>query len=222
MRKIICSAFVSLDGVMQAPGGPDEDPTGGFAYGGWVFPYWDDVLDGLLSRLFEVPFDLLLGRKTYEIFAAYWPYIENDPIAESFNRVTKFVATRSSEPLAWHNSVAIRGDVPAELKRIKQADGPDLLVQGSSVLLHSLFAHGLVDELQVLTFPILLGPGKRLFAEDARPSELKLVDSRTSTTGVTASRYLPGGPVRTGSFAAQEPSEAELARREKWRKEEGE
>ena len=221
MRKIICSTFVSLDGVMQAPGGPEEDPSGGFAFGGWTFPHWDEAMGEVMGRLFESPFDLLLGRKTYEIFAAYWPYIENDPIAEAFNRVTKFVATRSPEPLAWHGSVAISGDVPEELKRLKQQEGPDLLVQGSSVLLQTLFAQGLVDDLQLLTFPVLLGRGKRLFGDSVRPGELQLVDSRTSTTGVVMSRYRPGGKVRTGSFATQEPSAAETARREKWREEEG-
>lgn len=220
MRRIHCSTFVSLDGVMQAPGTPDEDPSGGFAFGGWVFPYWDAAMGEVMDRLFDAPFDLLLGRKTYEIFAAHWPYIENDPIADAFNRVTKFVATRSPEPLAWHNSVAIGGDVPAELVRLKQEDGPDLLVQGSSVLLQTLLAHGLVDELQLLTFPVLLGRGKRLFADAVRPGALRLVESRTSTTGVVMSRYRPDGPVRTGSFASQEPSVDELARREKWRKEE--
>ena len=220
MRKIICSTFVSLDGVMQAPGGPQEDPSGGFAFGGWVFPHWDETMGEVMDRLFAAPFDLLLGRKTYEIFAAHWPYIENDPIADAFNRVTKFVATRSPGPLAWHNSVAISGDVPSELHRLKQEKGPDLLVQGSGVLLQTLFGHGLIDELQVLIFPVLLGRGKRLFGDSVRPSGLRLLDSRTSTTGVVMSRYLPDGPVRTGSFAQEEPSEAEVARREKWRKEE--
>jgi len=220
MRKIISSTFMSLDGVMQAPGGPEEDPSGGFAFGGWVFPFWDEAMGEVMGRLFDAPFDLLLGRRTYEIFAAYWPYIENDPIADAFNRVTKFVATRSPEPLAWHNSVAISGDVPAELERLKQQEGPDLLVQGSSVLMQSLLASGLVDELQLLTFPVLLGPGKRLFGDDSRPSALKLVDSRTSTTGVMMARYVPDGAVQTGSFAQQPPSATEMERREKWREEE--
>jgi dihydrofolate reductase len=220
MRKIVVGAFVSLDGVMQAPGGPEEDPSGGFRFGGWVFPYWDEPMGHYMSELFEAEFDLLLGRRTYEIFAAYWPFIEDDPIADRFNAVTKFVVTSSGEPLAWHSSVAIRGDVPAELARLKQEDGPQLLVQGSSVLNHALFAHGLVDELQLLTFPVLLGGGKRLFDEGSMPSGLKLVDSRTSTTGVVMARYRPDGEVRTGSFAADEPSEAELTRRKKWQKEE--
>jgi dihydrofolate reductase len=220
MRKIVVGAFVSLDGVMQAPGGPEEDPSGGFAFGGWVFPYFDEAMGNYMDELFQAEFDLLLGRRTYEIFAAHWPYIENDPIADRFNAVTKFVVTSSAEPLAWHNSVPIGGDVPAELRRLKQEDGPTLLVQGSSVLNHSLFAHGLVDELQLLTFPMLLGRGKRLFDEGSMPSGLELTDSRTSTTGVVMARYRSAGDVKTGSFALAEPTEAELARREKWRKEE--
>lgn len=220
MRKLIVGTFVSLDGVMQAPGGPEEDPSGGFAFGGWTFPLWDEAMGTTIGALFDAPFDLLLGRRTYEIFAAHWPFIEDHPIADSFNRVTKFVATSSDAPLAWHNSVAIRGDVPAEIGRLKQEDGPNLLVQGSSVLLHALFAHGLVDELRLMTFPVLLGKGKRLFDDSSRPGTLELVDSRTSTTGVVMSRYVPAGEVRTGSFAEQAPSEAELARRAKWQKEE--
>ena len=219
MRKIVVGTFVSLDGVMQAPGGPEEDRTGGFAYGGWVFPFWDDVLDEAIGALFAGPFDLLLGRKTYEIFAAFWPYMD-DPIGRSFNSATKFVVTSSPQPLAWHNSVAVGGDVPAELARLKQEDGPNLVVQGSSVLLHTLFAHGLVDELTVLTFPLLLGAGKRLFDQGAAPGALRLVDSRTSPSGVVISRYVPAGEVQAGSFAQDEPSEAELARRERWRSEE--
>jgi dihydrofolate reductase len=220
MRKIVVGAFVSLDGVMQAPGAPDEDRTGGFAFGGWVFPHWDEAIGQYMSELFEAPFDLLLGRKTYEIFAAYWPY-QTGPIADPFNAATKFVVTSSPEPLAWHNSVAIHGDVPAELARLKQEDGPQLLVQGSSVLNHALFAHGLVDELQLLTFPVLLGRGKRLFDDGAMPGALKLVDSRTSTTGVVMARYRSDGEVPTGSFADDKPSQAELDRRARWSKEEG-
>ena len=220
MRKIVVGAFVSLDGVMQAPGGPEEDPSGGFAFGGWTFPHWDEAMGQFMGEQFEAEFDLLLGRRTYEIFAAFWPFMDDDPIGKRFNAVTKFVVTSSPEPLAWHNSVAIRGDVPAELARLKQEDGPPLLVQGSSVLNHSLFAHGLVDELQLLTFPVLLGRGKRLFDEGSMPGALKLVDSRTSTSGVVMARYRPDGAVPTGSFAVDEPSEVELARRKKWQREE--
>lgn len=218
MRRVVVGAFVSLDGVMQAPGGPEEDPSGGFRYGGWVFPHWDDKLGQAMDESFARPFDLLLGRKTYEIFAAYWPY-QDDDIAKAFNPVTKYVATSSSEPLAWQNSVRLEGDVTEAVARLKRQDGPDLLTQGSSVLVRSLLAAGLVDELALRVFPILLGRGKKLIGEDSKPGEWELVDSATSTTGVIMSRYRPRGPVRTGSFAQDEPSEAEKARREKMARE---
>jgi dihydrofolate reductase len=211
MRRVVCAAFVSLDGVMQAPGGPEEDPTG-FRFGGWVFPYWDEILDAAMGESFGKPFDLLLGRKTWEIFAAHWPFTEEPP-ADLFNTVTKYVATSSAEPLAWANSVRLEGDVPAAVARLKQGDGPDLLTQGSSVLVQSLLAAGLVDELNLLVFPVLLGQGKRLFGDTTKPGELELVSSQTSTTGVIIARYRPAGPVRTGSFQLAEPSDAEIARR---------
>jgi len=218
MRRLRVGMFVSLDGVIQAPGGPEEDPARGFDHGGWVFPYWDEIVDAAMGEGFARPFDLLLGRKTYEIFAAYWPHQKGE-IADPFNAVAKYVATSSVEPLAWQNSVRLEGDVPNAVARLKEGDGPDLLTQGSSVLVRSLLAAGLVDEMLLLVFPVLLGKGKRLFGEDAKPGEWELVDSRTSTTGVTISRYQPKGPVRTGSFAQDDPSEAERARREKIRME---
>jgi dihydrofolate reductase len=218
MRKLIVGAFVSLDGVMQAPGGPEEDPTGGFEFGGWTFPFWDEVMGEAMGESFSKPFDLLLGRKTYEIFAAHWPYLEGE-IADPFNAATKYVATSSAEPLAWQNSVRLEGDVPDAVARLKQEDGPDLLTQGSAVLVRSLLAEGLVDELNLLVFPVLLGRGKKLFGEETMPGELELVESKTATTGVIISRYRPVGPVRTGSFALAEPSAAELARREKMKAE---
>jgi len=214
MRRVVCAAFVSLDGVMQAPGGPEEDPTGGFRFGGWTFPYWDEVMGAAMGESFGRPFDLLLGRKTYEIFAAHWPYTEEEP-AGLFNAVTKYVATSSAEPLAWENSVRLEGDVPQAVARLKQGEGPDLLTQGSSVLVHSLLAAGLVDALSLLVFPVLLGRGKRLFGEETKPGELELVSSQVSTTGAIIARYRPVGPVRTGSFQLADPSPAELARRAK-------
>jgi dihydrofolate reductase len=212
MRRVVCAAFVSLDGIMQAPGGPEEDPTGGFAYGGWTFPHWDEAMATAMGESFGKPFDLLLGRKTYEIFAAHWPYADEPP-ADLFNGATKYVATSSAEPLAWQNSIRLEGDVPAAVAQLKQGDGPDLLTQGSSVLVQSLLAAGLVDELSLLIFPVLLGRGKKLFGEAAMPGELTLVSSQTSTTGVIIARYRPAGPVRTGSFQLAEPSAAETARR---------
>jgi dihydrofolate reductase len=213
MRRVVCAAFVSLDGIMQAPGGPEEDPTGGFRFGGWVFPFWDEVVDAAMGESFGRPFDLLLGRRTYDIFAAHWPFTDEEPAA-LFNGVTKYVATSSAGPLAWANSVALEGDVPAAVARLKQGDGPDLLTQGSSVLVQSLLAAGLVDELSLLVFPVLLGSGKRWYGDATKPGELSLVSSRTSTTGVIIARYRPAGAVRTGSFALPDPTEAELARRE--------
>jgi dihydrofolate reductase len=212
MRRVVCAAFVSLDGIMQAPGGPEEDPTGGFAYGGWTFPHWDEMMGAAMGESFGKPFDLLLGRKTYEIFAAHWPYTDEPP-ADLFNKVTKYVATSSAEPLAWQNSVRLDGDVPAAVAELKQGEGPDLLTQGSSVLVHSLLAAGLVDEFNLLIFPVLLGRGKSLFGDAARPGELETVSSQTSTTGVIMARYRPAGPVRTGSFQLTDPTPAEVARR---------
>lgn len=204
MRKVTASAFVSLDGVMQAPGGPEEDTVGGFKYGGWTVPYWegDEVLGQQMGKVFSEPYDLLLGRKTYDIFAAYWPKVTdpNDAIAGPFNRATKYVVTSSKEPLTWQNSVALRGNVPAEIARLKKEDGPALLVQGSSQLLHALFANDLLDRLTLLTFPVVLGKGKRVFDESSKPGALKLVDSVVSTNGVTISTYERAGEVKTGTF----------------------
>jgi dihydrofolate reductase len=220
MRKLVAAAFVSLDGVMQAPGGPTEDPTGGFTLGGWTFNYWDEPIEAFMGEMFASPFDLLLGRKTYEIFAAHWPFAEGgDPIAEAFNAVTKYVATSSTEPLTWANSVALRGDVAAEIARLKLGDGPRLLTQGSSVLLQTLLAHDLIDEFQLLTFPLVLGPGKRLFGEGARPGALKLARTAVSTTGVITSVYDRAGAISTGSFQQAQPSPAEVKRQERMKRE---
>jgi dihydrofolate reductase len=214
MRKVIAAAFISLDGVMQAPGGPEEDPTSGFAFGGWTFHYWDDIMGQSMDESFSKPFALLLGRKTYEIFAAHWPNYDDD-IGRAFNAATKYVATNSLQTLDWENSIALGGDAADQVARLKQEDGPDLLTQGSSVLLQSLLARNLIDEFSLLTFPLVLGKGKKLFGEGAVPTALKLIDSKTSTTGVIISRYRPAGEIVPGSFATQEPSAAELARREK-------
>jgi dihydrofolate reductase len=213
-RKLIAAAFVSLDGVMQAPGGPEEDPTRGFQYGGWTATHWDGVMGEYMGEGFGKPFDLLLGRKTYEIFAAHWPFTEEEPAA-LFNSITKYVATRSDQPLAWQNSETLEGDAMAAVARLKAGDGPDLLTQGSSVLVRALLAAGLIDELSLMVFPVLLGHGKRWYGEDAAAGDWELLSSRTSTTGVIMSRYRPKGPVSTGSFALAEPTEAELARRER-------
>jgi dihydrofolate reductase len=215
MRRIIVATFTSLDGVMQAPGGPQEDPTGGFTLGGWTAPYFDEALGASMGQIFGRPFDLLLGRKTYDIFAAHWPYVAdpNGPIAGTFNRVTKYVASRDNPKLSWQNSQLLGKDVVASLKQLKSADGPDLLVQGSSDLLQTLWKHALVDEFSVLIFPLILGKGKRLFGEGALPVGLKLVKSQSYPTGVIVANYQPEGAVKTGNFQLDEPSEAELERR---------
>ncbi|MBB4196079.1 dihydrofolate reductase [Rhizobium aethiopicum] len=220
MRKLVTAAFISLDGVMQAPGAPQEDPTGGFSLGGWTVNYWDEPMGQFMGGIFSNPFALLLGRKTYEIFAAHWPFVgQDDPIGKVFNAATKYVATTSTQPLAWENSVALHGDAAAEIARLKQEDGPDLLTQGSSGLLQTLLAHDLIDELRLLTFPLILGPGKRLFADGAKPQALKLTENAVSTTGVIMSVYERAGEVKTGTFGMQEPSQAEIARRERMNRE---
>ena len=217
MRKVIVSAFVSLDGVMQAPGGPAEDPTGGFRFGGWTAPYFDESLGGTMGEMFSRPFSLLLGRKTYDIFAAHWPYAgADDPIGKLFGDMAKYVATRNPDlKLDWRNSVSLGPDAVAAVRRLKAEDGPDLLTQGSSDFLQTLFAADLVDELTVLVFPVILGSGKRLFQGQAAPGGLKLAGSLVSNSGVMVGKYARDGAVRIGDFQHATPSEAELERRRK-------
>ena len=206
---------------MQAPGGPEEDPTGGFKYGGWVAPYFDETVGPVMGALFAKPFDLLLGRKTYEIFAAHWPYAEggsDDAIAKPFNRARKYVATSSKAPLSWNNAVALH-DAATDVARLKREDGPDLLIQGSSVLVQTLLKHALIDEFTMLVFPVVFGAGKRFFGAGTKPSALKLVRSKTSPSGVTMNTYTPAGAVKTGDFTLANPSDAELARRERMKRE---
>ena len=206
MRRIVVSTFISLDGVMQAPGGPSEARDGGFAFGGWVAPHFDEVLGSVMDGILAQPYDLLLGRRTYDVFAAHWPRVSdpNDPIAAAFNRVTKYVASRSQPTLAWRNSRLLGPDVPAALRQLKAGDGPALLVQGSGDLLQTLWREALVDEFSVLTFPVVLGRGKRLFGEGTTPAGLKLVASQSSPAGVTVATYRPDGAVRTGTFELPE------------------
>ncbi|MCA1405375.1 dihydrofolate reductase [Ensifer sp. IC3342] len=215
MRKIVVGAFVSLDGIMQAPGGPEEDPTGGFKFGGWVAPYFDETMGAAVDEMFAKPFDLLLGRKTYDIFAAHWPYAgPEDPIGTLFDRITKFVATRNPDfKLGWQNSQSLGSDVVAALKKMKSEDGPDLLTQGSTELLQTLFRNDLVDEMYVNIFPVVLGRGKKLFSDGASPMALKLVSSKASGSGVTVNKYVRAGEIVTGSFEFEQPTEAELERR---------
>lgn len=220
MRKLIASTFASLDGVMQAPGAPEEDPTGGFALGGWVFNYWDEAMDASASGFDGQGRELVLGRRTYEVFEAYWPYQpEGDPIAKSLNAAKKHVASRTLATLEWNNSVLLQGDVATAVGALKAQPGPDLQIIGSGHLIQTLQAASLIDEYNVWTFPVLLGRGKRLFDESIKPAALRLVRSEVSATGVVMSTYVPAGDVQPGSFASVEPSGKELARREKMAKE---
>jgi dihydrofolate reductase len=212
MRKVIVSTFLSLDGVMQAPGGPEEDPTGGFTLGGWSVNFWDDSMGQRMGEAMSEPFDLLLGRKTYEIFAAHWPHV-TDPSADALNRATKYVASRTLKELEWTNSVLIGGNVGEEVVSLKEGSGPEIQVHGSRELIQTLMEHDLVDEYRLWTFPVLLGSGKRLFEGGTTPGTLRLVDSTTSTTGVVMATYEPAGEIDVGSFALDEPTEAEIERR---------
>ena len=221
MRKLVASAFVSLDGVMQAPGGPQEDPTGGFAFGGWVFNYWDEAIDISAAGFDGKDRDIVLGRKTYEIFEAHWPYQPaEDPIAQTLNAAKKYVASRTLKSLQWQNSALLEGDVAKAVAALKAQPGRDLQIIGSANLIQTLQAASLIDEYNVWTFPLILGRGKRLFEAGAKPGALRLVDTKTSTTGVVMSRYVPAGSVQPGSFAQPEPSKKELERRAKMAREE--
>jgi dihydrofolate reductase len=217
MRKLIVLSFITLDNVMQAPGGPEEDPTGGFEHEGWVVGYFDDFLLNVMIKQTSKPFDLLLGRKTYEIFAAHWPYVDadQDPFAAKLNNAKKYVASKTLTKLDWNNSELINGDVPEGIKRIKEHDGLEIQVHGSSNLVQTLLKHDLVDELWLKIFPVTLGPGKRLFAEGTIPAGFKLLESGISPSGVIIANYERSGEVKMGSFGLETPSEAELARRKR-------
>ena len=200
MRKIVVLSFISLDGVMQAPGGPEEDTSGDFKYGGWTVPYWDEFSGNIMGEQMGMPFDLLLGRKTYDIFAGYWPK-QTGAIADPFNKTTKYVVSGSSPKLTWENSVLVEGDVAAKLEELKSRDGPMLQVHGSGNLIQTLLKEDLVDELWLKIFPITLGNGKRLFAEGTMPAAFELMESKTSPGGVIFANYKRSGEVKTGSFA---------------------
>jgi dihydrofolate reductase len=211
MRTLKLSAFVSMDGVMQAPGGPSEDPTGGFRFGGWVAPYGDETIGELVGETFEQDYDLLLGRKTYEIFAGYWPQMD-DPIGRRFNAVAKYVAAGPETPMTWANSHRLEGDVAEAVRRLKTEGDRPLLIQGSTRLIQTLLDADLIDEITTLTYPVVLGRGKRLFESGDRAGAWTLTETRVSTSGVIAARYRRAGEVQTGTFAEQEPSPLEIAR----------
>jgi dihydrofolate reductase len=214
MRKLTGAVFQSLDGVMQAPGGPEEDPTSGFRFGGWVQPLWSEDM-GPFEQLIMGEYDLLLGKRTYDVFAAYWPYNQDIPIGEKFQRINKYVLTHSDQPLDWDNSHRISGNTADAVRELKQGAGRDLLIQGSSTLYPELLSARLIDRLVLITFPLVLGEGKSIFDGSLEAAALKLVDHFVSSTGVILTTYEPAGDVRTGTFETKEPSGAELERREK-------
>jgi dihydrofolate reductase len=207
--ELIVNTFLSLDGVMQAPGGPEEDPSGGFEHGGWSFGYWDEQMQEMMGESMSKPFDLVLGRKTYEIFAAHWPY-SDDPAAESLNSATKHVASTTRKELEWENSELIEGEVPDGIRALKDRDGPELQVHGCANLIQTLLEHDLIDEFRVWIFPLVLGKGKRLFDGGTLPAGLELASSQISSSGVITATYRTGAEIKGGSFVPEEPSEAEL------------
>lgn len=222
MRKIIVGAQVSLDGVMQAPGAPAEDPTNGFQFGGWSIPYFDEAAGEEMNRLFQEKFDLLLGRKTYEIFAAFWPYYDENAddgnIATLFNKIRKYVVSGSGEvDTGWAGSVLLR-DLE-DVKRLRQEDGPNLVTQGSTELVHALLAHDLVDAISVFTVPIVLGSGKKFFADGSAPHSFKLTGSRVSPNGLIVAHYERAGDIKTADTALDAPSEREVARQARMKRE---
>ena len=215
MRKLVVSTFITLDGVMQAPGGPEVDPTGGFTYGGWIVNYWDDMMGQVMGESMAKPSELLLGRKTYEIFAAHWPYIKDDPVADKLNSVKKYVVSRTLDEASWNNSTLITGNVVQAIRNLKEQKGPEIQVHGSGNLIQTLLKHDLIDEFRLWIFPVTIGKGKRLFGDGTQPASLKLIDSKTSTTGVIIATYEPAGELKTGSFAFDNPSVAEIERRKR-------
>ena len=200
MRQLLVTTFLTLDGVMQAPGGPGEDDSGGFQYGGWSVNHWDDLMGQVMGEATSKPFAMVLGRRTYDIMAAYWPHAGEDQGASTLNDATKYVASRTPRKLEWSNSIQIEGDAAEGIAALKQEDGPELQVHGSANLIQTLLRHKLVDRFRLWTFPVVVGSGKRLFAEGTLPSGLKLVDSKVSSTGVVIATYEPAGEIRVGSF----------------------
>jgi dihydrofolate reductase len=200
MRTLIVNTFLTLDGVMQAPGGPGEDDSGGFTHGGWSVNYWDERMAEVMAEAMSRPFDLVLGRRTYDIFAAYWPRATTAG-AKPLNDATKYVASRGRPTLEWPTSVLIAGDAADGVAALKREDGPELQVHGSGNLIRTLQRHNLVDRYRLWVFPVVIGSGKRLFADGAVPAGLRLVDNTVSTTGVVIGTYEPAGELTTGSFA---------------------
>lgn len=225
MRKIIVQSFITLDGVMQSPGGPYEDPSGGFSYGGWAINFFDESMLKFVGESANKPFALILGRRTYEIFAAHWPYVNekhkenpkdnalDDPFADALNAARKYVISDAPLTLSWNNTTLVTGNVVKEIQKLREENGPELQVHGSGNLIQTLLKHDLVDELRIMIFPITLGTGKKLFAEGTQPFAFKLTKSETSNTGVIMAVYERAGKVQVGTAEFDTPTEAELARR---------
>ncbi len=218
MRKLIVNTFLTLDGVMQAPGAPEEDTSGGFTEGGWSVTQWDDVMGQAMAEFMSRPADLLLGRRTYEIFAAHWPH-SDEPAADPLNSATKYVASTTLDSVDWQNSHLLEGDVPTAIRELKKQDGPELQVHGSAGLIQTLLREDLVDEFGIWIYPVVIGSGKRLFGDGTVPAGLELKDTKLSTTGVIITTYARAGEIPKGSFALDEPTEDELERRRAMRSE---
>ena len=204
MRKIITTTFITLDGVMQAPGGRDEDTSGGFKYGGWQMSFpTDEKINSTIGQFFSMPFELLLGRVTYDIFASFWPTAKTDlEVAEPFNKTRKYVVSHKSFEPSWNNSVCITGDVVDSIKKLKDQDGPDLYIWGSSNLIQTLLEHNLIDRMHLWIYPITIGTGKKLFAEGTQPENFKLIDSKIGSSGVIFATYEPAGELKVGAMAS--------------------
>ena len=215
MRRLTAAVFQSLDGVMQGPGGPEEDPTGSFELGGWSFPLWEDSLLERYDKIMSADYDLLLGRRTYDIFLAYWPYNQEIPVGAKFEQINKYVLTHSDEPLTWQHSHKLSGDTAEVVRELKASEGRDLLIQGSSSLYAPLLSAGLIDKLVLITFPLLLGQGKSIFDAAVKPTMLKVIDHFVSAKGATFATFAPAGEVALGSFESKAPSAVELERRAK-------
>ena len=203
MRELMVTTFLTLDGVMQAPGGPEEDESGGFAHGGWSVNYWDELMGQVMGEATGIPFAMVLGRTTYDIMAAYWPHASEEAGAKPFNDATKYVASRNHPTLEWSNSVLIEGDAAEGIRALKAEDGPELQVHGSANLIQTLLRHNLVDQYRLWVFPVVIGTGKRLFGDGTTPSGLRLVDSRVSSTGVVMGTWEPTGEIPIGSFGPE-------------------
>jgi dihydrofolate reductase len=200
-RKLITTTFLTLDGVMQAPGGDGEDSTGNFKWGGWSVNYWDEIMVNVMKKKMENPYELLLGRRSYEILASHWPHVKDDPEADRLNSTRKYVVSHKDMELKWQNSVMVTGDVVTKIRKLLEQNGPDLWVHGSGNLIQTLLANNLVHTMHTWTFPVVVGEGKRLFAEGTRAEGLKLIDSHISTTGVIIATYERTGELKVGTFA---------------------